>query len=209
LNQDDLTAARIIRRIRHANPSIGKAAAREMTAELFDLIACVQKRCSARPKPYPEFEVNNLIEAMMRDVVDDQPSVDAAAREAAESENDWIADWLMYFSKDNLEDLYLRYLRLSDRINGTDIVGECGLEEPPAKKPGLSVVRNDLPQLETLKQVVVEAVKQAQKGSGSRKILELLPEFKKSAGIDFVMHATEAHRAALYDLVRQPGIPVD
>lgn len=206
MNQDDLTAARIIRRIRHANSSIDKAAAREMTAELFDLIACVQKRCSARPKPYPDFGVNNLIEAMMRDIVDDQPSVDAQAREAAISENDWIADLLMYLSEDNQEDLYLRYLRLSDRINGTDVADD--LEEPPAKKPGLSVVRNDLPPLETLKQAVIAAVRLAQKGEGSNKILEHVHGFRDATGLNFIMEATEAHRKELFDLVQNAGIPM-
>jgi hypothetical protein len=51
-------------------------------------------------------------------------------------------------------------------------------------------------------------VRLAQKGEGSNRILEFLPKFKESAGLDFIMHATEIHREALFDLVQNAGIPV-
>ena len=45
---------------------------------------------------------------------------------------------------DNSGDLYLRYMRLFDRINGTDMVGEFNLDGPPARKqkPKLCLVRD-------------------------------------------------------------------
>ena len=70
--------------------------------------------------------------------------------------------------------------------------------EPPA----------DLPPLDTLKAVVTAAVRLAQKGEGSKKILDLLPAFKDTTGLAFVMNADDKHRAALYDLVQAAGLPV-
>ena len=106
-------------------------------------------------------------------------------------------------------DLYLRYTRLFDRINGTNTVGDFDLDGPPAKqKPELCLVRDDIPSLEAIMQALIAAVRLAQKREGPTKILDLLPEFKESAGIGFIMDATEAHRAALFDLVQKAGIPV-
>lgn len=66
----------------------------------------------------------------------------------------------------------------------------------------------ELPALDTLKSVVTTAVRLAQKGEGSKKILELLPAFKDTTGLDFVMNAEDKHRAALYDLVSAADLPV-
>jgi hypothetical protein len=66
----------------------------------------------------------------------------------------------------------------------------------------------DLPPLDTLKAVVTNAVRLAQKGEGSKKILDLLPAFKDTTGLAFVMNADDTHRAALYDLVQAAGLPV-
>lgn len=66
----------------------------------------------------------------------------------------------------------------------------------------------DLPPLDTLKSVVTAAVRLAQKGEGSRAILDLLPGFKDATGLAFVMNAEDKHRAALYDLVQAAGLPV-
>jgi hypothetical protein len=192
----DLTAARI----RRANPSIGREAARELTAELHDIVASARERCSAA-------EESDLIQTMMREIVDDRPPGDAAAYDAGASASMYLA--VMLTDPDSPEDLYLRYMRLFDRINGTDIVGECDLDGPPAKKPELCLVRDDLPPLEALKHAVIAAVRLAQKGEGPNRIMELLPEFRESAGIGFIMDATEAHRAALFDLVQKAGIPVE
>jgi hypothetical protein len=66
----------------------------------------------------------------------------------------------------------------------------------------------DLPPLDTLKSVVTAAVRLAQKGEGSKAILDLLPGFKDATGLAFVMNAEDKHRAALYDLVQAAGLPV-
>jgi hypothetical protein len=74
---------------------------------------------------------------------------------------------------------------------------------PPAPPPPL-----DLPPLDTLKAIVTNAVRLAQKGEGSKKILDLLPAFKDTTGLTFVMNAEDKHRVALYDLVQAAGLPV-
>ena len=72
---------------------------------------------------------------------------------------------------------------------------------PPAPAP-------DLPPLDTLKSVVTAAVRLAQKGEGSRAILDLLPGFKDTTGLAFIMNAEEKHREALFALVHEAGLPV-
>ena len=73
---------------------------------------------------------------------------------------------------------------------------------------GKREVPPDLPPLDTLKAVVTAAVRLAQKGEGSKKILDLLPAFKDTTGLAFVMNAEDKHRVALYDLVQAAGLPV-
>jgi hypothetical protein len=63
-----------------------------------------------------------------------------------------------------------------------------------------------LPSLENLVHAVTTAVRLAQKGEGDDKILDLLPDFKKKTGLDFVMNATDTHRAALFELVKAAGL---
>jgi hypothetical protein len=79
---------------------------------------------------------------------------------------------------------------------------------PPAPEPAPEPNGIELPALETLKQVITTAVRLAQKGEGSKKILELLPGFKDKTGLDFVMNAEDKHRAPLYELVVAADIPV-
>jgi hypothetical protein len=74
---------------------------------------------------------------------------------------------------------------------------------PPAPAPPVN-----LPPLDALKAVVTNHVRLAQKGEGSKKILDLLPGFKDRTGLTFVMNAEDKHRAALYDLVQAAGLPV-
>jgi len=197
----DLTAARI----RRANPSIGREAARELAADLHDILG--RARALGRAEGFSAAIENGLIQTMMREIVDDRPPGDAAAYDAGANASIYLA--CMPTDPDGSDDLYLRYMRLSDRINGTDMVGEFDLDGPPAKKPRLSLVRDDLPPLDTLKQAAIAAVRLAQKGEGSKKILDLLPAFRESAGIYFIVDATEAHRDALFDLVQKAGIPVE
>jgi len=66
----------------------------------------------------------------------------------------------------------------------------------------------DLPPLDALKAVITNHVRLAQKGEGSKKILDLLPAFKDATGLAFVMNAEDKHRAALYDLVQAAGLSV-
>jgi hypothetical protein len=81
-------------------------------------------------------------------------------------------------------------------------------EPAPAPAPAPAPPARELPALETLKAVITTAVRLAQKGEGSKKILELLPAFKDATGLDFVMNAEDRHRAALYDLVSAADLPV-
>ena len=190
-------------RIRRANPSIDKEAARALAAELHDIVACVQGRCAAQPKPYPEFEASDLIQTLAHTIIDDRPPGD----DAAANDGIWVMERLTELGGD---ELYLRYMRLFDRINGTDIVGELELDGPPAKKqkPELCLVRDDIPSLDAIMQALTAAVRLAQKREGPTKILDLLPAFKESVELDFIMRATEANRAALFDLAQKAGIPV-
>jgi hypothetical protein len=82
---------------------------------------------------------------------------------------------------------------------------------PPPVSPAPAVAPAppvDLPPLDTLKAIVTNAVRLAQKGEGSKKILDLLPTFKDTTGLAFVMNALDEHRPALYDLVQAAGLPV-
>jgi hypothetical protein len=140
----DLTAARI----RRANPSLGKEAARELATALHDIVAAARERWAGQPG-FSAADENDLTQMMMREIVDDRPPGDAAAYDAGANASMYLAGMLT--DPDSPDDLYLRYMRLSDRINGTDIVGECGLGDPPAKKPEFRLVRDDLPPLDAIK----------------------------------------------------------
>jgi hypothetical protein len=201
----------VAERIRRANPSIGREAARELAAELDDIIACTLKRWRAAPDfgvvyvdvadaVFDEADGNDLIQTLTYAIID---------RALSASEVEHLEDMLSVLDSvsDDSRDLYLRYMRLSDRINGTDLVGKFKLD-PRAKKPRLVLVRNDIPSLDAIMQALIPAVRLAQKGEGPRKILDLLPAFKDSSGLDFVMQATEEHREALFDLLQDAGIPV-
>ena len=80
--------------------------------------------------------------------------------------------------------------------------------EPAPTPPAPAPPARELPALETLKSVITTAVRLAQKGEGSKKILELLPAFKDTTGLDFVMNAEDRHRGPLYDLVLAADLPV-
>ena len=202
----------VAERIRRANPSIGREAARELAAELDDIIACALKRWRAAPDfgvvyvdvadaAFDDVDGSDLIQTMTYAIIDDK---DLSASELEHL--DYMLSVLESVSDDS-RDLYLRYMRLSERINGTDLVGRFKLD-PRAKKSSLVLVRNDIPSLDAIMQALIAAVRLAQKGEGPRKILDLLPAFKDSSGLDFVMQATEEHREALFDLLQDAGIPV-
>ena len=113
----DLTGARF----RRVNPSINEGTTRELAAELHDIIACVQRHCAAQPKPYPAFEETDVIQTLVRTVVDFSTS----DKDAAAHEGEWLMEMLTLLGG---QELYLRYMRLSDRVNGTDLVAECDLD---------------------------------------------------------------------------------
>jgi hypothetical protein len=79
---------------------------------------------------------------------------------------------------------------------------------PPATPEASKPPAREIPALDTLKAAVTAAVRLAQKGEGSKKILELLPDFKDATGLAFIMNSAEEHRGALYDLVLAAEIPV-
>jgi len=83
---------------------------------------------------------------------------------------------------------------------------------PPPVSPAPAVAPappvDDPPPLNTLVSVVTTGVRLAQKGEGSKKILDLLPGFKDATGLTFVMNAEDKHRTALYDLCVAAGLPV-
>ena len=113
----DLTGARF----RRVNPSINEGTARELAVELHDIIACVQRHCAAQPRPYPAFQESDVIQTLVRTVVDFSTS----NKDAAADEGEWLMDVLSYLGG---HELYLRYMRLSDRVNGTDLATECDLD---------------------------------------------------------------------------------
>ena len=69
----------------------------------------------------------------MREIVDDRPPGDAAAYDPGSNASMYLAGMLT--DPDSPDDLYLRYMRLSDRINGTDIVGEFDLDGSLRRSP--------------------------------------------------------------------------
>jgi hypothetical protein len=153
----DLVGARICR----ANPSIGKEAARQMAAELDDIIACALKRWRAAPDfgviyadpadaVFDEADGANLIQMMTYTIIDNLSARELEALSAGKIDplddvHSYILSVLESVSDDS-RDLYLRYMRLSERINGTDLVDKFKLD-PRAKKSRLVLVRNDIPSL--------------------------------------------------------------
>ena len=65
-------------------------------------------------------DYERLLQTLLRTAVNFWPSDDAAAA----SESIWLMERLTFVGG---HELYLRYMRLSDRINGTNLVTECGL----------------------------------------------------------------------------------
>jgi hypothetical protein len=201
--QADLVAARI----RRKNPSLSREAAHELTAELDNIIAyaiaCARKRLWAAEPGFSADDERELIQVMTYAIIEDNNEESSAA-----SDHEYLVGMLT--DTENSVDLYPRYMRLFDRINGTNMVGDFDLDGSPAKKqkPELCLVRDDIPSLDAIMQALVAAVRLAQSGKGPTKILDLLPAFKESVELDFIMKATEAHRGALFDLVQNAGIPV-
>jgi hypothetical protein len=112
----DLMAARI----RRVNRSINEETAGELAAEVRDIIACVQRSYSAGlRRSSPDDEEIDVVRTFLRTVVDTWPS------EEGDAANDSV--WLMERLTDIDDELYRRYMRLCDRVNGTDFSAEWGL----------------------------------------------------------------------------------
>ena len=73
----------------------------------------------------------------------------------------------------------------------------------PEPEPEPNEPAAELPTLEALKAAITQAVRAAQNKEGPRLILDLLPAFKAKTKLDFIMHAKEEHRHALFDLVNE------
>jgi hypothetical protein len=112
----DLMAARI----RRVNRSINKETAGELAAEVYDIIACVQRSYSAGlRRGSPDDEDSDVVQTFLRTVVDIWPC------DKGDAANESV--WLMERLTDIDHELYLRYMRLCDRVNGTDFSAEWDL----------------------------------------------------------------------------------
>jgi hypothetical protein len=112
-----LTASQIIR----ASPAaISESEARQLALELHDLIAEVQARYGEGKLSDDEaaFGLADLVDAVRRTVLGFWPSDGAAAG----SESCWLMEQLTDIGDARNTLLYDRYLRLHDRIQGTDFV---------------------------------------------------------------------------------------
>ena len=109
----DITAIQI----RRANASITEETAQILAAELQDIIKSVRELYRAPPNSDGEDEEIYLVEAVRRTAVNIWPADEAATIE----ESVYVAVRLTDLGGDQL---YLRYLRLSDSVNGTDLAAE-------------------------------------------------------------------------------------
>ena len=117
-----LTSSQIIR----ASPAaISESEALELAHELHDLVAEVQARYVRHPlregklsDDEAAFELADLVDAVRRTVLGFWPSDGAAAG----SESCWLMEQLTDIGDARNTLLYDRYLRLHDRIQGTDFV---------------------------------------------------------------------------------------
>jgi hypothetical protein len=80
----------------------------------------------------------------------------------------------------------------------------------PLPTPEVKPEPREIPALDVLKQAVTRAVRAAQKKEPGAplKILDLLPDFKRKTGLDFVMSAEDKHREALFDLIEDAGLEI-
>jgi hypothetical protein len=112
----DMMAARI----RRVNRWIKKEMAGELAAEVHDIIACVQRSYSAGLRRGSlDAEEIDVVQTVLRTVVDIWPS----EKEDAADERAWLMERLTAID----DELYRRYLRLCDRVNGTDFSAEWDL----------------------------------------------------------------------------------
>ena len=107
--------------IRRANASITEETAQTLAAELHDIISSARKLYSVQPSPKSnaKCEEIDVVETLRRTAVNVWP----ADQRRAANESCWLMERLTDVGGD---ELYVRYLRLCDSVNGTDLV--TGLE---------------------------------------------------------------------------------
>jgi hypothetical protein len=107
----ELTALRI-----EGHSQISAEAANQLAIELHGIVAAYRQLFALRPPCdyYAEFEETDVVETILRTAVDVWPSDE----DAAADESMWLFE---RFSAVDGDELYERYLRLSDKINGTDL----------------------------------------------------------------------------------------
>jgi hypothetical protein len=107
----ELTASRIQRRA-----SISEEAAHQMAIELHRLVADYRQLFALRPpcEACTASEETDVVETILRTAVDVWP----LDEDASAAESMWLAE---RFSAVDGDEFYDRYLRLFDKINGTDI----------------------------------------------------------------------------------------
>jgi hypothetical protein len=109
----DLTATQIIR----ANESIDEETAQTLAVELHDIVACMQKAFALQPSNLP-IEDCDAIQTVLRAAVGIWP----ADKDAAADESVWVMEQLTRAEElTGAKDLYRSYLRVCDRVAGTDI----------------------------------------------------------------------------------------
>jgi hypothetical protein len=106
----ELTASRI-----EGHAQISAEAANQLAIELHAIVADYRQLFALRPPcdHYAEFEETDVVETILRTAVDVWPSDE----DAAADESMWLFE---RFSAVDGDELYERYLRRSDKINGTD-----------------------------------------------------------------------------------------
>lgn len=122
----ELTAALIIR----SAGNIDESGAHALALELHDIIARVQQFYADRPRlitaDRPQFEAADLVWTLLRATLNFWPEDSGAAADEAV----WIAEHL-----EPMGDLFDRYLRVCDRIAGSDIAELADFREDPRARP--------------------------------------------------------------------------
>jgi hypothetical protein len=137
----ELTVSRIAR----ANPTIGNDEARELAQEVHSIIATVQAAYAAHPPdkarlaarlptaarclPYETaiaYELGDVIDEVRNTIFGFWPTDPSEEAELS----CWIAEWLTDLDASDI--LYVRYLRVYDRIQGTDFASILTMKEDGA-----------------------------------------------------------------------------
>jgi hypothetical protein len=107
-----LTTSQIIR----VNPSIDEETTKELTDELHDIVACMQKAFALQPPGLP-IEESDIVQTILRTAVGFWPG----DKDAAECESAWVTELISRAEQlTGVKDLYHRYLLISDKVCDTD-----------------------------------------------------------------------------------------